>query len=311
LAKGDLSSVAALAKEEAERHISTRSEEICLTPRQRKHYFRNPEGCQRVAGRRSEAQTSGLDFKTNCTPKRVPELYSRHLFGSALSKKRKVVSHKLAELGQATIMSWTISKETLPYLHPASDAQTQSNPAVPSLPVPQPPVLKEHETTAAFTGNFTIHFRPIRPEDESLLKDLFHSHSEQTILHRYFAPIHELSQEQIRRFVAIDYRRDFALVGLAPHEGAEKMICVGRYYRNPALNEAEVAITVHDLFQGRGIGTYLAQTLVNVARQNGINAFRATILANNHAMMHVFHKVAQKIAVESESGIYDLRFALT
>jgi RimJ/RimL family protein N-acetyltransferase len=86
---------------------------------------------------------------------------------------------------------------------------------------------------------------------------------------------------------------------------------VARYYHNPALNEAEVAITVHDHFQGRGIGTYLAKALVNVARRNGIKAFRATVLEDNHAMIRVFRKVAERISVESESGLYDLRFMLT
>jgi GNAT superfamily N-acetyltransferase len=207
-------------------------------------------------------------------------------------------------------MSWTISKEALACLQPNDDERTRVQPHQSSLPVPQPEFLREHETNASFRGDLTIHFRPIQIPDEPLLKELFHSHSKRTILHRYFAPIRELSPEQIRRFVAVDYRRDFALVGLVPHAGAERMICVGRYYRNPMLNEAEVAITVHDHFQGRGIGTYLARALVTVARRNGIHAFRATVLADNHAMMHVFHKVAERIAVEVESDVYDLRFAL-
>jgi hypothetical protein len=31
----------------------------------------------------------------------------------------------------------------------------------------------------------TVRFRPIKPTDESLLRELFYSHSEETILHRY------------------------------------------------------------------------------------------------------------------------------
>jgi RimJ/RimL family protein N-acetyltransferase len=232
-------------------------------------------------------------------------------FGEVLSKKRKVVPRHLAELWQATIMSWTYSKEALPYLQNTGENPPENQSTKRQEAVARPAFLEEYETTASFGDDLTICFRPIQPQDEWLLKEFFHSHSEQTILHRYFAPIHELSPEQIRRFVAIDFRRDFALVGLAPRDGNQRMLCVARYYHNPALNEAEVAITVHDHFQGRGIGTYLAKALVNVARRNGIKAFRATVLEDNHAMIRVFRKVAERISVESESGLYDLRFMLT
>ena len=179
-----------------------------------------------------------------------------------------------------------------------------------SLPAGLLPYPKKYETDETFKDGFKVHFRPIQPTDETLLKELFYSHSEQTVFNRYFAYISHLSHEQVQKFVTLGYRNDFALVGVVPHEGRERMICVGRYFRNSAGGGAEVAITVHDDFQHRGIGTFLVRTLSKIALENGIAVFTANIRADNHAMLHVFQKVAANPEMVVESNICRLRFEL-
>ena len=169
---------------------------------------------------------------------------------------------------------------------------------------------QKYETTAVFKNGLRVNFRAIRPTDAALLEELFYSHSAQTIAHRYFAPIRRLSAELLQKFVTPDYRDDFALIGLLPFENRERMICVGRYFRNPNRDDAEIAVTVHDDFQNCGIGTFLVQALAKIARENGLRAFTASVLADNPAMLHIFRKAAREIEIQAEADSYQVRFGI-
>ena len=170
--------------------------------------------------------------------------------------------------------------------------------------------VTEKGKKAWFGHHLDIFFRPIRHEDTALLREFFHSHSAQTILHRYFGPLRELSPEQISRFVDLDFSNDMAIIGLVPFEGRQRMLCVGRYYRNPGLNSAEIAITVHDDYQGHGIGTFLLRNLIRIARAHGIERLTADVMADNHAMMALLRKCSDKLDVTLDAGIYHVTFPI-
>ena len=73
----------------------------------------------------------------------------------------------------------------------------------------------------------------------------------------------------LQRLVAIDYRNSMAIGAFVREGRREKLIGVGRYYADPGSRIAEAAFTVHDLYQGKGIGTFLADYLIWIAREHG------------------------------------------
>jgi len=59
-------------------------------------------------------------------------------------------------------------------------------------------------------------------------------------------------------------------------------------------------------YQGLGIGTYLYQMLIRIAKERGISGFTADVLASNKSMMKVFEKSGLPVKAHLESGAYEL-----
>ena len=179
-----------------------------------------------------------------------------------------------------------------------------------ALPAGLQPYPKKFEIYHEFSGGLEIHFRPIQPADENLLKELFYSNTPSTIYSRYFSQIKHLPHQTLQEMVTLDYRDAMAIVGEIPHEGRRRLVAVARYYRNPATNWAEVAVVVQESHQRRGIAAFLLRHLAKVAAQQGITGFLANVLPDNFAMLGTFRKIAAPVEIEFQPGVVNVRFLL-
>jgi len=163
---------------------------------------------------------------------------------------------------------------------------------------------KEFRATYLMPDGTQIVFRPIHPTDEPLMRELFYALSQQTIYYRFMSNLRVIPRRQIQDFVYIDHRNEVALVGTIPAADGEDIIALGNYYLDPKTNRAEVAFVVHDRWQRKGIGTFMLQQLIRIARRNGIRGFTAEVLAENKGMQAVFAKSNCKISTRFDGRVY-------
>jgi GNAT superfamily N-acetyltransferase len=130
--------------------------------------------------------------------------------------------------------------------------------------------------------------RAIRPEDKAILREGFHRLSPESVYHRFFQAKKDLNESELRYLTEVDFASHVALLAILDEEGRELGIGVGRYIVEPGTRSAEVAFTVDETHHGLGVGTLLLHHLARIARSQGLEEFRAYVLAENRAMLEVF-----------------------
>ena len=128
--------------------------------------------------------------------------------------------------------------------------------------------------------------RPIRPEDEPLIYQLFTTLSEETIVFRFNQRLVDMPHERLARYCQLDYDRELAFVALVNESSHwDRVIADVRIMKFPDLETAELAILVADEWQGHGIGTMLIDYCVTISRELGIKTLIMEILRTNNRML--------------------------
>ncbi len=146
-----------------------------------------------------------------------------------------------------------------------------------------------------------IKVRPIKPEDEPLLLDLFDAFSKETWRHRFFCPMKEITHEDIVKYANIDYRREIAIVGELEDEN--KIIGMGRLIIEPGENTGEFAVVVGDPWQRLGLGQKLLESIILIARDRELEKIWGAVLRRNGPMINLCKKLGFKTKIESEDTV--------
>lgn len=154
-----------------------------------------------------------------------------------------------------------------------------------------------------------VRIRQGRRSDRELLLRGFQRLSPESRYRRFLAAMPKLPGTMVRHLTDIDHRDHEAVIALDA-EGTEAL-GVARYVRDPERPDAaEVAVTVIDDWQGRGLGTLLLEVISARARQVGVRTFTAWMLAQNREMMDLFQHLGPVQVVDREPGTVEIEVPL-
>ena len=162
-----------------------------------------------------------------------------------------------------------------------------------------------------FKGGLKVCFRPIKPSDEDLMRDLFYRFSDQAVYSRYFTSIKTMPHKKMQEYVNVNYHLVMSIVGIVEVGGIEKIIAEARYARTKQESFADTAFIVDEEYQGKGIASFLFELLIRIAREEGIKGFTADVLATNKSMLKVFEKAPFPVQTVLSRGIYELNIPFT
>ena len=151
-----------------------------------------------------------------------------------------------------------------------------------------------------------VRIRPILPSDAPAIVKFHSTLSERTKYLRYFGSHDTLSDSELKHMTEIDYHKRMAFVALL----GDEIIGMSIYETLPGTTNAEVAFTVSDNHQGRGLGSIFLEHLAGAAAESGIERFEAEVLAENRSMIQVFRRAGYDVSRSFDGSSMHLEFAI-
>ena len=192
---------------------------------------------------------------------------------------------------------------------------TKSSFADRPLPAIRPYPTKYVQNWESIKGD-RLNIRPIRPEDELLMVQFHQSLSEESVYLRYAHMVKlnkRIAHERLTRICFIDYDRDMILVAnhKTDHQAdpelsqnlTNEILAVARLSKLHGTNQAEFALIVSDRYQKQGLGTELLTRLLEIGKEEQLEAIIGYILSSNYQMQRLCQKLGFKLQPAGDEGM--------
>src|SRR5690242_8826717 len=151
--------------------------------------------------------------------------------------------------------------------------------------------------------------RPVASDDRERIQNGMMVLSSESRYFRFFTSAARLSDQQLSYFTEVDQLNHVAWVALDAISPKHPGIGSARFIRlkeEPTV--AEMALTVIDDYQRRGLGTMLLALLCVLAGANGVRVLRAVVAGENTTMLKWLCRLGA--AVSFEQGEYRLNLTV-
>ncbi|MFA6451668.1 MAG: GNAT family N-acetyltransferase [bacterium] len=152
-------------------------------------------------------------------------------------------------------------------------------------------------------------FRPISPDDETPLIELYKTFSRETIFHRFFTA-YTMPPSRAKRLATLDYDKKMAIVAEETTDCGCHLVGVARYANvSESETTAEMAIVIGDPWQGKGLGAALLDYLFTVGEAEGYELFYGLVHYENEAVPRLFAKINRPHRIHNTGT--ELRYEVT
>ena len=148
----------------------------------------------------------------------------------------------------------------------------------------------------------TLTINDTKPVDERRIQEHYYSLPKEDILTRFFCQKTIFARAEMESRSHVDYVNDLTLVAVVGEFGFGRVVAVAESMKLPDKNIAEVAFSVSEEYQGKGLGSFFMKKLAAVARENGISGLMAYTFPSNKAMINLFKTLPYKVKTQYEDG---------
>jgi GNAT superfamily N-acetyltransferase len=154
-----------------------------------------------------------------------------------------------------------------------------------------------------------IFVRPIRPDDEFLIRNLLVHVSKEDLRLRFFDSIKEFSHQFIAKLTDLDRLRAIAFVAFDETSG--ETLGVVWLYCDSIHEAGEYAILLRSDLKGRGLGWALMQLIIEYGKSTGLSRICGQILQENAVMLKMCRELGFNVVTDAQDrGVCNVTLTL-